>query len=204
MRLFKIEKYDVIVDPVAFTLLPFKKLYDRDKTKEKTNVFKEIAFIYHYADLKSDFNIITDDEEKIEAIKSRVGLSKTWKYDADMMVAVELYKERTITAEMDIYLNAMKGAVDTGKYLAEAGILLRERDDNGKYITTPQMISGSLKSISQIIKDLQILEMEVIRKQAGMVERTKGSQTLGMFEDSEYIIERNNEEEDFEDEYDEE
>lgn len=186
MRLVKIENYEVVVDPMIFTLLPFKKLYDRDKTKEKTNVFKEVGFIYHYADLKSDFNIITDEKEKVEEIKKRVGLSDKWKIDNDIQQAIDLYKERTITAEMDIFLNSMKGAVDTGKYLAKADTLLYERDVNGKYITTPQMIASSLKSITQIIKDLKVLEMEVIREQQGMTERSKGSQTLGMYEDFDF------------------
>lgn len=186
MRLVKIEKYEVIVDPMLFTLIPFKKLFDRDKTKEKINVFKEVGFVYHYADLKSDFNIITNEEEKIESIRDRVGLPKSWKFDNDIKHCVDLYRERTITAEMDIYLNAMKGAIDTGKYLARADVLLNERDVNGKYITTPQMMSGSLKSITQIIKDLKILEMEVIREQQGMIERNKGSQTLGTFEDFDF------------------
>lgn len=186
MRLVKIEKYEVIVDPVIFTLQPFKKLFDRDKTKEKTVVFKEVGFIYHYADLKSDFNIITNENEKIEEIKKRVGLGDKWKIDADVQSAIDLYKERTISPEMDIFLNAMKGAIDTGKYLASADTLLKERDVNGKYITTPQMMSASLKSITQIIKDLKILEMEVIREQQGMIERNKGSQTLGLYEDVDF------------------
>lgn len=198
MKLFKLENYQVVVDPVAFTLLPFKKLLDRDKTKGKSTVFKEMAFVYHYASLTSDFNIITDETSKVNSIKQRVGLGDKWTIDADVQEAINLFRERTITPEADIYLNAMRGAVDTGKYLAQAGTLLRERDDNGKYITTPPMISASLKAISQIIKDLQILEMETIKKQENMVERTKGSQTLAMFEDATYIIPReqdNNDEE---------
>lgn len=202
MKLFKLENYQVVVDPTAFTLLPFKKLLTRDKTKDKSVVFKEMAFIYHYASLSSDFNIITDELTKVENIKKRVGLADKWKIDADIQEAIDLFKERTITAEADIFLNAMKGAVDTGKYLAQAGTLLRERDDNGKYITTPPMISASLKAITAIIKDLQLLEVETIKKQENMIERTKGSQTLATFEDSMYIIPReedNNNEEDYDD-----
>lgn len=183
MRLFKYENHNVVVDTEAFTLLEFKKILDRDKTKDKTNTFKELAFIYHYSDVKSDFGIIIKEDEKVEAIKKRVGLSDKWVIDPVVRAAIELYEERTITAQMKIYLDARKGAIDMGEYLAESGSLLRERNDNGGLVTPPATIASALKSIPQVIKDLDKIEAEVIKQQEGMTEKSIGSRTLNIYED---------------------
>lgn len=183
MRLFKIENYQVVVDPEVFTILEFKKLFDRDKTKDKNKVFKDMAFIYHFADLKSDFQTITSQKDRVEAIKIRIGLPEKWEYDEDMKAAVDIYKELTITPQMQIYLNAMKAALEMGEYLSQTGVLLRERTDSGGLITTPAVISSTLKTIPQVIKDLKTLEMEVIREQTGLSEKSIGSKTLNIFED---------------------
>lgn len=183
MKLFKYENHNVVVDAEVFTLLEFKKILDRDKTKDKSNTFKELAFIYHYADLKSDFGIIINEDDKTEAIKKRVGLSEKWTIDPVIKAAIELYEERTVTAQMKIYLDARKGAIDMGEYLADAGTLLRERNDNGGLVTPPATIASALKSIPQVIKDLDKIESEVIKQQEGMTEKSIGSRTLNIYED---------------------
>lgn len=183
MKLFKIENYQVVVEPEVFTLVEFKKLLDRDKTKNKEIVFKELAFIYHYADLKSDFNIILDKTEKIEAIKLRLGLKDSWQPDEHVNAAIDIYKERTITPQMQIYLNAMKAALDMGDYLSNSGALLRERTESGGVVTAPATIASALKTIPQVIKDLKAIESEVIREQTGLTERSIGAKTLNIYED---------------------
>jgi len=45
MKLFKYEGYEVKVAPEALTLKPFKKLWDRDKSKTKEKAFMELSFL---------------------------------------------------------------------------------------------------------------------------------------------------------------
>lgn len=183
MKLFKLENYKVTVEPEVFTLKPFKDLLDRDKSKLKTRTFAEIAYVYHTADLKSDFAIITDKDEKKDAIKRRLVLEDGWEPDELVEAAIELYTERTITPQMKIFQDAMTAAIDMGEYLADAKNLLRERTDNGSVVTTAATISSALKAIPQVIKDLKTIESEVIREQSNMTEKNIGSRTLNTYED---------------------
>lgn len=100
MKLFKYEEYEVKVAPEALTLGPFKKLWSRDKTKEKEKATNELAFLYFYCDPRSDYQYITDDDDRMEAVKEGIGLDKKWKPDTLMQIAIDFYKTFDTTAAL--------------------------------------------------------------------------------------------------------
>ena len=48
IKLFRYEDYEVKIDPEAILLLPFKRIYDRDRSKNKATATLELGFIYHF------------------------------------------------------------------------------------------------------------------------------------------------------------
>lgn len=91
MKLFKYEGYEVKVAPEALTLKPFKKLWDRDKSKTKEKAFMELSFLYFYCDPRSDYQFIKDDEDRMEAVRKGEGFPDSWKPDALLVSAIEFY-----------------------------------------------------------------------------------------------------------------
>ena len=91
MKLFKYEGYEVRVAPEALTLKPFKKLWDRDKSRTKEKALQELTFLYFYCDPRSDYQYIVDDEDRMEAVKEGVGFEKDWKPDAMLKAAIIFY-----------------------------------------------------------------------------------------------------------------
>jgi hypothetical protein len=91
MRLFKYEGYEVRVAPEALTLKPFKKIWERDKSKTKDTALQELAFVYFYCDPRSDYQYITDDETRMEAVKKGLGFAGDWKPDAVLKAAITFY-----------------------------------------------------------------------------------------------------------------
>lgn len=92
MKLFKYEGYEVRVAPEALTLKPFKKIWDRDKSKNKERAIMELSFLYFYCDPRSDYQYIVDDEDRMEAVKNGEGFSDDWKPDALLNAAIDFYK----------------------------------------------------------------------------------------------------------------
>lgn len=92
MKLFKYEGYEVRVAPEALALRPFKKLWDRDKSKTKEKATNEFAFLYFYCDPRSDYQYIVDDEDRKKAVKEGIGLDESWAPDKAMEDAIVLYK----------------------------------------------------------------------------------------------------------------
>ena len=98
MRLFKRVDYKLIVDPMVFTLKAFKKLDQRDRTVNKSQLEKELSFIYFVYDPRSDLQYIIDEQDRIEKAKEIIGLDSKFKIDNDIVKAIETYVSMTETS----------------------------------------------------------------------------------------------------------
>lgn len=153
MRLFKYEGYEVRVAPEALTLTPFKKLWDRDKSKSKDTALQELAFIYFYCDPRSDYQYIIDDEDRLEAVKEGEGLPKSWKPDKDVETAIKLY--RSFDTSAALLLKTANEAVEKVRNL----LTELEPDDTKSlkdYLTALKMIpevATMLKDAEKAIND---------------------------------------------------
>lgn len=110
MKLFKYEGYEVRVAPEALTLKPFKKLWNRDKSKDKEKAMMELSFLYFYCDPRSDYQYIIDDEIRMDAVKEGQGLPEDWKPDAAVKEAITFYRSFDTTSA--VLLRAAAEAVD--------------------------------------------------------------------------------------------
>ena len=183
MKLFKFEMYKLQVDDAIWGLTPFKKLLDRDKTKDKSRSFKEILFIYHFADIKSDYNTnITDLKDREEQIRRDIKLPKTWKLDVHMKAAINFYIKMSETPSERLYKAAIKAADDIAEYLGNTHALLYERDNNGKPVNDFSKITTGLAKIPKIMQDLKAAYRELLKEQETVSGKQKGSQTFNIFE----------------------
>jgi hypothetical protein len=182
MKLFEMKDYNLHVSEEAWGLLPFKAILKRDKSRNKEMAFKEMLFIYFYTDVRSDYVHYTDGEKLKEIIKD-IGLPTDWKLDSIMQDAINFYEERSVSVIAKLYKSALKSANDTSEYLEMTADLLRERTDKGGTVTTLPMITASQKTLPEIMKNLKAAYKEVIAEQKELEGRTKGSRTMGLFED---------------------
>ena len=182
MKLFKIVDWNIQVAEEAWTIVQFNAILKRDKSKDKEKAFKEMAFIYHYCDVKSDYIALTDLEERTAEIIKDVGLPKTWKIDPVMQVAIDTYIERSVTVSEALYLAALKSAKDIADYLNGTKVLLKERDDKGKPVNTIAHITGALKGIPDIMKNLNDSYKALIKEKDDLEGKSKGAKKFGMFE----------------------
>lgn len=148
MRLFKYEGYEVRVAPEALTLKPFKKIWERDKSKTKERALQELSFVYFYCDPRSDYQYIIDDENRLEAVKEGEGLPKSWKPDKDLEAAIELY--RSFDTSAALLLKAANEAVEKVRSL----LIELEPDDTKSlkdYLTALKMIP----EVATMLKDAE-------------------------------------------------
>ena len=153
MRLFKYEGYEVRVAPEALTLKPFRKLWQRDKSKDKSIVIQELSFIYFYCDPRSDYQYIIDDDDRMKAVKEGEGLPDDWKPDKDVEDAIELYRSFDTSAAL-LLKTANEAVEKVRKLLTEL-----EPDDTKSlkdYLTALKMIpevATMLKDAEKAIND---------------------------------------------------
>jgi hypothetical protein len=182
MKLFEMKDYNLQVSEEAWGMLPFKAILKRDKNRNKETAFKEMLFIYFYTDIRSDYIHYTDEERTKEIIKD-IGLPVDWKIDNVIKEAIQFYEKRSVSVIGKLYKSALKSANDTSKYLEKTSELLEERNDKGGTVTTLPMITAAQKTLPDIMKNLKAAYKELLAEQKEVEGRTKGSRTMGYFED---------------------
>ena len=179
MKLFNYEGYNLKVEPEALLLTPFKKLWDRDKSKLKETAMQEFAYIYFMEDPRSDFLYMTDRDDRSKAIISGEGIDPKWKPDKEVMAAMEYYS--TFKPSSALLLEDTRTAVDKLRSLLR-DIDLSKTDNSGKPIYTLNAVTTAIKQIPQLVKDLDQAE-KTLSKDLTQSDKVQGSTDKAIFED---------------------
>lgn len=179
MKLFKYEGYKVIISPEALLLKPFKQLYQRDRSQNKDRAVMEMGFIYFFCDPRSDYQYITDDQSRMEAIIEAEGFAKDWVPDNLVIKAMDFYDTFKSTAAL--LLEDTRSAVTKLRNLLR-DIDLTQTDDKGKLVYTLNSVTATIKQIPSLVKDLEEAE-RMISKENIEVGKMRGQGEKTIFED---------------------
>lgn len=178
MKLFKFEQYKVTISEEAFSLKPFKQIWNRDKTQSKDRAVSELSYIYFMQDPRSDYQYLVDEEERTKAIIEGEGLPSDWKPDKLVKEALEFYNQFKPTSALLLE--------DTRFMIDQYRKKLRSMASNGfDELTVKELkdINALIKAIPSLVKDLDEAEKALsseMRNQGKM--RGQGEKTI--FEDS--------------------
>lgn len=178
MRLLVYEGYKVKIAPEALVLKPFKVLWSRDKSSDKGKAQTELAYIYFYADPRSEYQYILDDDERAAAVKEGLGLPAKWSPDKAVKAAMDLYCSFTTTAAL--LLQDTRYAVDKLRSLLR-DIDLAAADKNGKPIYTLNVITATIKQVPALVRDLDNAEKQ-LNEQLKDEGATSGSAELSILD----------------------
>lgn len=179
MKLLKYEGYKLTFEPEILTLKVFKRLYIRDKTKDKSKFIQELGLIYFYVDPRSDYQYLTDEDERLKAIIEGEGLPQDFKIDSLLSDAIEYYKKFRPTSAL--LLEDTRVAVDKLRK-ALRDINLDALDDKGKPIYTLNSITSTIKLVPSLIKDLDEAE-RTIAKEIIQSDKVRGTAEKSIYED---------------------
>lgn len=176
MNLFELKGSDVIFSPQALELAPFKALWDRDTTPDKSRARQELAFVWFFSDFKSDFSDLLDDEERRKAIIEVIPIVP----DDLVEQAISFYEERqsTINTEM---LKSAKGAAKKIKdyYDSVDFSLVTPR---GQPVFDIKKVQDSLRTLKDTIVGLDELQTQV-QKELESKGNMKGNRSKRLMED---------------------
>ena len=180
MKLFKYEGYRVTIEPEALLLKPFKKIWDRDRSVNKDKALLELGFVYFYCDPRSDYQYITDPDDRMKAIKESEGIQESWKPDKYLNEAMEFYEKNT-NSTATLLLADTRYAIDKLRILLR-DIDLTRTDNSGKPVYTLNTITSTIKLIPQLVKDLDEAE-RAIKKELVIGNKMRGQGEKTLFED---------------------
>lgn len=181
MHLIEVENFEMRITEEFFLAKPLRELYNKYYQKDNDKFMEYLSVIYHYADPRSSYSYIIDDNERLQEIVVQEGLSKGFKLTKELQECIECYKTHVITLSYRL-LQSTKIAIDKlSNYLEK--IDFDERDDKGKAVYTISSITQAIRQIPQLSKDL--LEAEkIITKEIEENGRARGgNENKAVFED---------------------
>jgi len=184
MELFQIKNNKVSVAPQALLLEPYKKLWDRDKSKDKERATAELGFVWYYCDIKSPFSIILSSEEKIKEIKKiTAGLGPEWELDSFVIDACVFYKESQKTVSSEILDNTIGLMLRINAFLKDLNPneTYEDKFGNIKYKHDFTKIVAAAKQVPGLLQTLNETREQVLKEQevdSGM----RGNKQKSIFE----------------------
>lgn len=157
LQLFKFENYKLIVEPEALLLKPFKKIWTRDRSYNKETAMAELGFIYFMSDPRSDYQYLTNPDDREAAIKEGEGLPKKWKPDTVIKEAITFYE--TFKPTPALLLEDTRLAID------KLRTALRDIDltqtIRGKPVHSISTIIAAIKQVPALVEELNKAEKAV-------------------------------------------
>ena len=176
MKLFTLSKeYQIEWEPQTLLIDEFSKIFKRDRTKGKTKANKELAFVWFFTDIKSDYQINTDPATRTEAIKADLKLEKSWKADKVVLEAIEFYDKMSTSITAKILKDSTYVAEELSNKMK---IAVKEDLDIGEI---GKLLDG-IKKMPEVIKALQAAEKSVLQELKERRDKL-GSKEKAMFED---------------------
>ena len=181
IKLFKFESYNVTIEPEVLLLAPFKKLWDRDKSKDKSIAMQELAYIYFMGDPRSDYQYIIDEESRLEEVYKTNGLKKR-KFTTDEVKCIELYKQLTTTTSLEL-LKSLRLAVSAVQdELAATKETLSQLESKDK-VNALKSLTSTIATIPNLIKQLVETEKLVSKEIEETTRKRGGDKGSSVFEE---------------------
>ena len=172
------------IDPIAYALEPFKKLWDRDKTKTKQKAIADIAFVYYTTDYRSAFFNTPEEERETEVMKD-LNIPKNWTPDKHVREAQEFYRSMQRTPALNLLEDAIVGISKLSTYLRDISFDETEVNEKTGEVKPKHDIkkyADTIKQIPAIVNALNELR-ETVRKEQEAKKGLRGNRKKGMYMD---------------------
>ena len=154
-----------INEPEILLIKEFKALSDRDKSKNKTRLWKELTYIYLAIDWKSLYNQYLE-QERHQAALSDAGITEEEFNDPLFREACRKYKALQDSNKSIKMLRAAMNAADQFIDYFNDIVDLNERDVNGKPIFTAEKVMKEVAMLNKVHEELIVLENRVKKELA--------------------------------------
>lgn len=163
MKLFELEDNAVTFSPQALLLEPFKKLWERDKSKDKARAVDELAFIWYMEDVRSDFyDIIDEDERREEVLKFLTELPSNYVPDDEVWKALKEYRVLSESLSVKVLKDTMVMVNNLRQAIRD--IDFTERDKAGKVVYDYGRAMDIAGKLPKLLKDLRDIYREIERE----------------------------------------
>lgn len=179
MKLFRYEGYKVIISEEAYTLKPFRVIWNRDKSKSKDRALMELSYIYFMIDPRSDYQYIIDEEERSKNIIEGEGLPSNWKPDKIVKEGMKFYASFRTTSAM--LLEDLRATIDNVRK-ALRSFSFEDLDEKDR-VNAIKNVASTIATLPKLIKDLDETEKLIASEMKEAHGKVRGQKEKSLLED---------------------
>jgi hypothetical protein len=177
MRLIKYEDYQIKLADEAFLIRPIRRLWHQDRSERKEQFWRQISYLYFTVSPASSYSYILDPEERAKAVIEQEGLPEDFKPSEQLLEAMKIYRQLTITPTQKLLESSLKAADTVSKFLSDPTIL-EKTDDKGRPLYQISSVTAALKNVEGIVNSLQTLQKKVEQELEEESGKARGTQEL--------------------------
>jgi mevalonate pyrophosphate decarboxylase len=178
MGLFDLKDNHLVLHPDALSIPPFREIWERDESKDKSQAYKELCYIFHTCDFKSPYAAHESNRREKEVIKDFIK-EDGWKPDDELLLCVDKYKSFQSTHSMRLLASAREVVDKMCGYFEEVDFTLL--DDNDRPVYNAKDVTANIEKIGKIIESLDKVE-EKVKKEITSQSHIRGGGEAGMYE----------------------
>lgn len=119
MKLIEFDGLEFKIADEAFLIRQIRELFEKDKSKNKEEFWRQISYLWFMCDPRSTYLYITDDTERSREIKAQEGFDAKWEPSSTLKEAMLIYKKHTITTAALLLEGMRKGIDKLSRFLGE-------------------------------------------------------------------------------------
>lgn len=170
MKLFNIKDLNISIEPEVLTVSEFKKIWDKDKSKDKAHAYNVLRWIYYMGDAGSPYANYPE-AQKEEYINLDCFKTTAFTPTKEVTDALNKYKELSETSIQRLY-KAVKAKID----------------DISNYLTNTEIDDDTLPSVLKVIEQTSKLVTQMahledaVNKEIHASTKTRGNKDVGLYE----------------------
>jgi len=160
-----LDKLTVSPSPLAIEVEPFRTIIRRDKGspgdsqgRNKQLAKKELMYIFLSSDYSSPYLPLPQHDREI-TLKKTLDLADDWKEDDVIKEGIAKYVEMTQSDLVRLFISAKAAIYKLASFYETLDF--NDKDDKGKLVYTPNMVTGSLKDLGNVSNNIMELEKQV-------------------------------------------
>jgi hypothetical protein len=160
----------IIVAPECLVIEPFKSIWEKDKSKDKTQAFNMIKYTWYYASFKSPF-FQHSNTDRSKLILSHIIKDDKFKVTKELEECVKMYEKINTTPAMKLF-RAVQESINKME----------------EFFMTAEYNEDSITKIQKAIIDMPKMQEAVqsalnnCQKEQASGDTVRGQATLGLFE----------------------
>lgn len=170
IRIIDLKDGKVIIAPECLVIEPFKSVWEKDKTKEKSDAFNIIQYVWFYSAFKSPF-FAHSNEDRHKLITESILKDPKFKVTKELEACIEMFEKINTTVAMKLFRSAQESVVRMEKFFRE----VEYTEDN---------VAKIQKAIIDMPKMQEAVQkaFENCMKEQSSGDKVRGNATLGLFE----------------------